>query len=290
MSSKLVIGTVQFGLPYGVANRSGLVVPEEAKRILAYAFSQGVEMLDTAVAYGQSEKVLGEIGVAKWRVMSKLPSIPSGTQRVGEWVRKVVAESLDRLRLPGLYALLLHRPDQILGPDGKQLTDALLDLKSSGLIEKTGISVYSPDELQRLLSCFNFDLVQAPLNILDTRLIDSGWAHSLNQSGVELHVRSVFLQGLLLMPPADRPKKFERWTKLWSTWDGWLEETRQTSLQACLSYVLSVPHVDKVVIGVENIAQLTEVIRATGCTLKSIPNWPVEIAPELINPSCWVNL
>ncbi len=290
MCSRLVIGTVQFGLPYGVANRSGLVVLEEAKKILAYAFSHGVEMLDTAVAYGQSENVLGEIGVSKWRVISKLPSIPTGIQRVGEWVRNVVDESLERLGVPALYALLLHHPDQILGPNGKQLTEALLDLKRSGLIEKTGISVYSPDQLESLLSCFKFDLVQAPLNILDTRLIDSGWAQSLSQSGVELHVRSVFLQGLLLMPPAARPKKFERWAKLWSTMDDWLEDSRQTSLQACLSYVLSVPHIDKVVIGVDSIAQLIEVIGATNGKLKSVPKWPIEIAPELINPSCWVNL
>src|SRR3990172_7099104 len=110
---KLALGTVQFGLPYGVANLHGQVSFDEARAILNYAETAGLDMLDTAVAYGNSEQHLGEIGVTQWQVVSKLPAIPEACADVAAWVGASVEASLQRLQIRQLHGLLLHSPAQL---------------------------------------------------------------------------------------------------------------------------------------------------------------------------------
>lgn len=239
--NRLALGTVQFGLPYGVANQQGQVSLEEARAILEHAQAAGLDTLDTAIAYGNCEERLGEIGVSQWQVISKLPAIPEGCIDVAAWTRECVAASLRRLGIDQLRGLLLHRPEQLLAPQGDALYFALTHLKNDGLVQKIGVSIYGSEELNALNAKFRFDIVQAPLNLFDRRLIDSGWLARLSQQGTEVHVRSVFLQGLLLMQPAGRPEKFNRWQPLWDRWQQWLADTKLTPLQACLRPVLAQP-------------------------------------------------
>lgn len=152
------------------------------------------------------------------------------------------------------------------------------------------MSVYAPDELERLFAEMRFDVVQAPLSILDRRLSDSGWAQRLQQQGVELHVRSIFLQGLLLMPIAQRPAKFGRWQALWTKWERWLAETGLTPLEACVRYALSVADVDKVVVGIDSASQLREILAVAGGSLTDLPDWPQTIDVDLLNPARWNQL
>lgn len=291
MNERLALGTVQFGLEYGIANESGRVSYAEASNILTEAANHGVDLLDTAIGYGDSEQVLGQIGVADWKIVSKLPALPDECTDVAGWVDAQVAGSLARLGVDRLYAVLLHRPDQLFDRRGKQLLEALARIKAQGRAQKIGISIYAPGELTRLFDGMHFDLVQAPLNILDRRLVDSGWTKRLKYLGVELHARSAFLQGLLLMPASRRPEKIGRWQRLWSEWNRWLDEASLTSLQACLRYALSVEGVDKVVVGVDSVAQLREILAAAAAgPLTSTPNWPQQIDIDLINPSRWNQL
>ena len=290
MNERLALGTVQFGLEYGIANQAGRVGLREADRILSEAWACGIDTLDTAIAYGESEQTLGNIGVDKWNVVSKLPALPAGEGSVEEWVQGQVRGSLERLGVKRLYAVLLHRPDQLFEPQGQRLLAALELLKSSGLAQKVGVSVYTPQELDRLYSLGHFDLVQAPLNILDRRLAETGWAKRLKSMGVELHVRSAFLQGLLLMPAPMRPVKFARWQPVWQEWERWLAEQRLTPLDACMRYVLSVPEVDKIVVGVDHVDQLRQIIAAAQGELSSLPQWPQTTDPDLINPARWSQL
>lgn len=288
--NRLALGTVQFGLEYGIANESGRVNQDEASKILTESAKSGIDLLDTAIGYGDSERVLGQVGVAGWKVVSKLPTLPDECPDVASWVEAQVAGSLARLGVGSLYAVLLHRPDQLFDARGKQLLEALERLKAQGRAEKIGISIYAPDELDRLYDGMHLDLVQAPLNILDRRLVDSGWAQRLKGLGVELHARSVFLQGLLLMPASRRPTKFARWQHIWTEWDRWLTEVGLTPLQACLRYALSVEEVDKVVVGVDGVAQLREILAAATDSLTSAPNWPQNTDIDLLNPARWNQL
>jgi aryl-alcohol dehydrogenase-like predicted oxidoreductase len=285
--NRFAIGTVQFGLPYGIANREGQVSLDEARAILKFAEAASLDTLDTAMAYGNSEHRLGEIGVSQWQVVSKLPVIPVGCPDVAAWVRASVAASLDRLHIRRLRGLLLHDSGQLLGTQGTALYGALTQLKTDGLVQKIGVSIYEPEELDALSSTYNFDMVQAPLNIFDRRLIDSGWLVRLSHNGIEVHVRSVFLQGLLLMQPANRPEKFNRWQPLWSRWQKWLGDIGLTPVQACLRTIPAQPEIDRVIVGVDRLTQLKEILSAAEGDLLDVP---AELHCEdvrLINPAHW---
>lgn len=284
---RLALGTAQFGLPYGIANQAGQVTRDEGKAMLQLAADNSIDTLDTAIAYGESEQRLGEIGVPDWQIVSKLPAIPDDCADISQWVAEAVNGSLRRLKVDRLYGLLLHRPQQLLEKNGDKLYRTLQQLKQDGLVGKIGISIYAPSELDTLCSRFQFDLVQAPFNLMDRRLIESGWLERLKEQGTELHVRSIFLQGLLLMSPGERPRKFDRWATLWATYDAWLAHAGLTPAQACLRYALSFPEISKVIIGVDSLRQLKEILQsAEGALPATLPGMCCADI-DLINPARW---
>ncbi len=287
---KLVLGTAQFGLNYGAANISGQVSGEVAGAVLQRAKHAGIDTLDTAIAYGDSESVLGQLGVRTWKTVTKLPALPDSCGDVTQWVKAQTQGSLTRMGLNSLHGLLLHRPDQLLDVKGADLYAAMQSLKDEGFVSKIGVSVYGPQELDALHGQYKFDLVQAPLSILDRSLLDSSWAQRLNDDGVEVHTRSAFLQGLLLMSKENRPTKFERWADVWTEWDRWLVETGLTPLQACLRFTNTVECIDKVVVGVDNVAQLDQIIEAAEGALPSLPQFKSLQDERLINPATWNQL
>jgi len=287
---RLALGTAQFGQHYGIANQNGQVSLSEAKAILAYASTCGIDTLDTAIAYGNSELHLGQIGVQQWKVVSKLPAVPEGCRDIVQWVASSVEKSLQRLNIKSLYGLLLHRPQQLLEQGGDRLYYALQRLKHDGVVQKIGISAYAPSDLDALCRRFQLDLVQVPFNILDRRLIVSGWLSRLSEQGIELHTRSVFLQGLLLMKPGDRPQKFARWSMLWSKLDEWFARTGRTPLQACLQYAMSFSQINKVIVGVDNLRQLEEILHVAKMTDLQISDELNSDDPDLLNPAHWATL
>ena len=289
-AARLILGTAQFGLNYGIANRAGRTSLGEAKCILEAARTHGVRMVDTAAAYGDSEKRLGEIGLEGWGVISKLPLVPEEVGNMSQWVKESAKASLFRLKVPRLHGLLLHRPEQLLSARGAALYAALLELKNEDWVQRIGVSIYDPAELDELCSRYRFDIVQCPFNLVDRRLIDSGWLYRLRDQGTELHVRSIFLQGLLLLPPEARPAKFSRWDELWTIWQSWQKQAAVTPLQACLNYVLSFSEVGNVVLGVDNVSQLQEIVGAIGRAMPAVPQGLQCKDPRLINPACWSEL
>lgn len=288
--SRLGLGTVQFGLPYGIANQAGQVSRLEANAMLKLAAANGIDTLDTAIAYGDSEACLGELGTQGFKVVTKLPAVPDDCSEVSDWVKQQVDASLLRLGVTSVYGLLLHRSEQLLGTNGATLYRALEILKDNGQVQKFGVSIYSPNELDALIPKFSFDLVQAPFNLLDRRLYHSGWLQRLKDSNIEVHTRSVFLQGLLIMPRTDIPAKFKSWSVLWDLWHGWLAECGASSVQACLSFPLSFPEIDRVVVGADSVSQLAQLLSATNSP--PVIDFPdMQCRDEnLINPALWPTL
>ncbi len=287
---KFALGTVQFGLPYGIANTKGQVNFDEARNILDFAEKSGIDTLDTAIAYGNSEQVLGKIGVKKWNTISKLPAIPEACSDVTAWLNSQFSASLKRLCVNKLHGLLLHTPSQLFEPQGIELYTALCRLKQNGFVEKIGVSIYDPNELNDICANFDIDIVQVAFNIIDRRLLDSGWMKKLADKNIEIHSRSALLQGLLLMSSAARPIKFNRWQPLWERWHNWLDETGLSPLQASLNYVLSQNEISKVIIGVDTKLQLEEILQAVSYELHNVPDKLCSLDLELINPSNWQNL
>ena len=286
--SRLALGTVQFGLPYGIANQSGRVARPEVKAMLQLAAANGVNLLDTAIAYGASETCLGEVGIEGFRVITKIPPLPNACINVRDWVKEQVAASLARLGVSAVYGLLLHRPQQLLGPSGQELYQALQELIESGRAQKVGVSIYDPGELEVIVKLFRLDLVQAPFNLVDRRLHSTGWLQRLKGLGTEVHTRSVFLQGLLLMPTP--PTKFALWNDLWHRWQKWLKENELNAVEACLAFPLAFPDIDRVIVGADSLNQLAEIIGAANSALQL--DWPDLQCEEenLINPFRWSQL
>jgi len=283
---KIALGTVQFGLEYGVANTKGRVPEETAQDILGLARELGVDTLDTAAAYGTSEEVLGRTGVDAFKVISKVPPGTEHLEKPANWVKRCIDQSLSNLRCDSLYGLLLHRPLDLLQSNGRELYDALVDIKRQGWAEKIGISVYGPDDLEKL-AAFDFDLVQAPMNILDRRLKNSGWLEKLSKQGTEVHIRSAFLQGLLLMPAAQRPEYFKPWRSLFTEYDAWVAVQQLTPLQACLGYLNGHPEINKIVVGVDTPEQLREIVSAAKTPTPTVPDNIQTSDLNLINPGLW---
>lgn len=284
---KLALGTAQFGMTYGINNMAGQVSQHAVQQILQYASLVGMHTIDTAIAYGTSEQCLGLVGVDAFEVITKLPSIPESCNNVEDWMLREVEGSLNRLDITCLHGLMLHRPDQLYGPMGERILASLMRLKEAGLVRKVGVSVYDPEEFDQLFSLADFGIVQCPLNLMDRRLVDSGWLQKLTLKSVEVHTRSSFLQGLLLMERGDIPNKFETWKCYWDRWDEWVRDNNTSRLHGCLSYCLSHKGVDRVVVGVDEKSQLEEIVAASN--VKVIDSFPDLTCsdPNLINPANW---
>jgi aryl-alcohol dehydrogenase-like predicted oxidoreductase len=290
MRQKFAIGTVQFGLQYGVANTQGKVSMAEIRGILSVGRQLGVDTLDTAIAYGDSESCLGEAGVAAWQVVTKLPPLPVNLADIGAWVDSQIRISLQRLRLPSLSAVLLHRSTDIIGPHALAYQSALHQLKQDGLCQAVGVSIYAPGDLDAIWAHpggWRPDLVQAPFNVLDRRLITSGWMQRLHQAGVRLHTRSAFLQGLLLMPSQKRPAWFVPWAGVLDAWHAWCAAQQISPLQAALQFACSYSEVERIVLGFDTALQLQEVAACAKFPAVAVPAEFSSGDVNLIDPSRW---
>jgi aryl-alcohol dehydrogenase-like predicted oxidoreductase len=287
LTNRLCIGSAQFGLSYGISNRVGKVSPDAVAAILSAASTLGIDTIDTASAYGDSEQCLGRVGIESWRVITKVSPVPEWCPDAAAWVLDSIEQSLLRLNLSSLYAVLLHHPRQLLDAKGPSIYRGLTAARDRGLCSKIGLSIYSPEDLDAIIPTFDVGIVQGPLNVLDRRLVQSGWLDRLSRSLIEVHVRSVFLQGLLLMSSPDRPEKFRRWQHLWDEWEHWLVQHAMTPIQACVGFALSYPTISRVVIGIESVAQLQEICAAAQPPHVVLPPSISTQDKNLINPSNW---
>jgi aryl-alcohol dehydrogenase-like predicted oxidoreductase len=258
--------------------------------MLELALANGIDTLDTAIAYGDSETCLGEAGTQGFNVVTKLPALPDSCADVSSWVQQQVNASLSRLGVTQVYGLLLHRSKQLLGPNGVALYQALQILKNNNQVQKVGVSIYSPTELDALIPHYQFDLVQAPFNLVDQRLCRTGWMQRLKDDDVEIHTRSAFMQGLLLMSQTDMPDKFSPWSGLWQEWHQWLLEKEVSAVQACLTFPLSFPEIDRVVVGADSASQLVQIVSAANKLMQAdFPDIHCD-DENLINPAKWNQL
>ena len=291
---KLALGTAQFGGNYGISNTSGQVSRIEATTMLGIAKNAGIDTIDTAIMYGGSECCLGAVGIKDFNIISKLPSIPSEVNSVGLWIDNQINASLGRLEVSSMYGLLIHNPSQLMDPTiGGDIYKNLRRLKESGLVKKIGVSIYDPNQLEAMISKFKFDIVQAPLNVFDSRLADSGWLKKLSDMGIEIHVRSVFLQGLLLLPKEKLPTKFIPWNEMFESWHKSLNNQGLTTIEAALAYAMSFSEVRKIIVGAIDSQQLDEIIQASYKNKKFICPSDLKYSlrnEALINPSLWETL
>lgn len=284
---KIALGTAQFGLNYGIASNYTKTTAEECKKILAGCYKSGIRMLDTAISYGDCESILGRIGISGWKVTTKLPTINCLDSQIYDVIARHVENSIERLGSNPLYGLYLHDPKQLKHKSGDKIAECIFDLRSKGFFDKIGVSIYDPSELSWISDIIPIDIVQTPINILDNRLVQSGWAKKLKLMGVEIHGRSIFLQGLLLINRECRPAKFKAWDPIWNLFDEWLVNNKLEPFGACLSYALSIEEVDKFVIGIGSVSQLQQLLDTKIYNINDTTIFTEKIDPVLLNPSLW---
>lgn len=252
--SKLSLGTAQFGLDYGINNTRGRIPSKEVFQILDAAHSGGIDTLDTASVYGDSEKVLGDYlrkSSRKFRIVSKTKEVSEKTAKIS------LRNSLKTLGVRSLYAYLLHDFEAFANDPSAWRT--MQALKDTGVVDKVGFSLYRPRELDWILDHqVQADIIQVPVSIFDQRFLPV--LEKARGRGIEIHARSVFLQGLAFKDIEGLDRRFEDMR-------GPLGELRSLSARTCFSlsrlcfgFVARSPFIDRVVVGVDGLAQLQELM------------------------------
>lgn len=279
MLEKLGLGTVQFGQPYGISNSHGQVSPMEAAAILAGARNAGIRLLDTAANYGEAEAVLAKLDIAAFRIVSKTIGLKHGLDQV-------IARARQSEAALKADTLLVHAAADLLGPDGDALWSALCRLRDEGVFRKIGISVYVADDPAALAARFRPDVMQIPFSLLDQRLLIDGTLARLRDLSVEIHARSLFLQGLLFLDKL--PEKLRHASPHMSSVRARLQDAGTTPLAAAIGFVLSRPEIAFGLVGVTSAAELNEIIGAAQSPLPDL-DWASFALDDavVLTPSLW---
>lgn len=289
---RLGLGTVQLGLPYGVTNRRGQPSPAEAMALLDAAAASGVELLDTAPAYGSAERLIGEALAAgrRFRVITKTLAGAPGP----EALRAGFLHSLAELGIARADGLLLHHAGDALAPGGRALLDEMRALKDEGRTARIGVSVYDAGELDALLALFAPDIVQLPLSALDQRLLHSGHLAKLAAQGVEIHARSVFLQGTLIAPSASLPAALAPLAARASAFQAALRDLGCSALEGALAFVAQLAEVSYAIVGATSKAEFAGIAAAAErAGSRNSPAAKLDFRPfalddeSLVNPARW---
>ena len=273
---KLGLGTVQFGLPYGVSNRRGQVPRADAAAILALAAKGGIRTLDTAANYGSAEQVLAGLDTGAFRIVTKTIGVKAG-------VDAVVARARESARLLKADTLLVHAAGDLEDP---ALWPALQALKAEGVFRRIGISTYVADDPAMLAARLHPDVVQLPFSLLDQRLLTDGTLARLADMGVEVHARSIFLQGLLFL--RDLPPKLQHIAPRLSAIRKAIGDAGGTPLAAALGFALSRREIGTALVGVTTADELKEILTAAAHPLPAL-DWPSYALQDdiVLTPSRW---
>ena len=282
---ELILGTAQFGQPYGIINNQSSIPVSEVQSILSlFAMHQGPKpLLDTASCYGSSESIIGQY-IADYQLT---PQVISKSLAPPDAIIASCQASRDRLNLHCLYGFLDHNAQALLGPSGDKAYYALRELKEKGVTQYIGASIYNSDEIDALLTRYPLDIIQLPINVFDQRLLQSGHLHKLYDQNIQIHARSIFLQGILLTPIERIPPSLHGLIPALNA----LEKTAYlhgvTRLAIILDFVFSMKMIEYIVIGVTSAKELQEILAYQHVQLCEDFSHLSFHNAELINPRQW---
>ena len=258
---KIALGTANFGQKYGLAGKI-IKSDKKIKKIIQFANNSKIKLIDTSNNYGSSETLLGNNNLKNFKIITKLKisNDEKKSNNLENIVFNKVEESLLKLNIKKLYAILLHESNDLKSNKRHKLIKVLKKLKKRNLVSKIGISIYNPKELNFIWPFWKPDIVQCPFNILDRRLYESGWLKKLKKNKTEIHVRSIFLQGLLLQNEKSMPRKFKKWKNIFKKWNNYCKKENISKIQGCINFIKSFKKISFVIIGFENIKQVKNII------------------------------
>ncbi len=285
--NKICLGTANFGSSYGI-NKKKAINKKEIKKIFDYAIKNNINFLDTAINYKNSEKIIGLINKHKFKIVTKLPKIPKKIINIEKWVINQIIKSCKRLKVKNLYGLLIHYTSELVDKKkSKEIYRAFDYLLSKKLVKKIGLSIYEPRELDLYFKEYDYQIVQAPINIFDKRLITSGWKERLLKKEIEIFARSIFLKGLLLRDSNKIPKNFSRWDKKFLNFEKWTIKEKISKVEACIRFTNSFKGIKKIILGINNLEHLKQNI---GFLKKKKLIFPKNLniaSGKILNPRKW---
>lgn len=286
ISGKLGLGTVQFGMSYGISNQHGQVSGTDAAQILLRAAQASVGWLDTAAAYGDAEAVLG--GLEKY---AKSFRIATKTITLRDTLPGLISRaraSAEKLQRKPVDLLLVHAARDLAGPEGQELWNALLRLRDEGLFGAIGISAYFADDPVALARRFNPAAMQLPVSLLDQRLLADGTLARLKDMDIQIHARSLFLQGLLFLAPEALPPSLAAAAPHLEALRARVTQAGTSLLPAALRFALSRPEIDVALVGVTSIGELDEILVGAAAPVPEIDWSACAIEdPHILTPSLW---
>ena len=289
MNSKLILGTVQFGLDYGVNNTAGKPSKENIKSILDSAYNSGIQLLDTAEAYGDSQNTIGEYHNNSTNKFNVITKFSSNTEGFSLNIIERVYNNLKILDVDKLYCYMFHSFDDFNKYFEKYRKDLLI-LKRDGIINNIGVSLYSNDELESVLKFNEITLVQLPFNLLDNNNKRGNIIKKAKAKGIEIHTRSAFLQGLFFKNTSEFTVKIKPLGPYLNLLNDLCDEHYKMN-DLALNYVCNQKNIDKVLIGVDNVQQLaSNMLSEKKMITKELTN-NIEVIDvketKLLNPSNW---
>ena len=286
--NKFCIGAAQFGMDYGIMNQTGRLQSSDIKSILDHATENGIDTIDTAISYGNSEINLGNYGLSNFKVVTKLPPLNNHIANVQNWIFGNVKKSIQNLRQSSLYALLIHNCNDLYGNHRNEILDSLNYLKDKKIVKNVGVSVYAPEDVTKILEVMVPDIIQIPVNVFDRRFEESGCLKLLSELKTKIYARSIFLQGVALQDFDKLPEYFYQWKDHFMNWKNFLNHAEIDPVTGCLQYSMSIKEIDKIIIGLDNQKQFIEIISAAkNCIYDiKIPSFG-DSDTNLINPTKW---
>jgi aryl-alcohol dehydrogenase-like predicted oxidoreductase len=282
---KLVLGSAQFGMDYGLFNNKK-IKQKEFKKIEKLVLKSNIKFVDTAISYGDSENIIGNSKLKKLKIITKIKLPKKNNFSIKEWVSAKIFESIKKLNIKKIYGVLVHDCKDLQGIKGRKYLHVLQELKKRKIINKIGISIYEPKELKKIWKYWKPDIVQVPFNILDNRILNSGWIDILKKYGVKIYVRSVFLQGALIND-SNFFKFQENYKNLLDKFKYWCGINSITRIQACLHFIKQYKKIDYLVVGFNNYKHLKEIIDVFKEKQIIIPNKFSTNYINLIDPRRW---
>ena len=283
--NKIIIGSANVNKRYGLINNK--ININEFKKLLNFAVIKGIKTVDTSPQYSNSEKVIGSVK-KNFKIITKITRIPSKIKNIEieKWITNQFLQSSKNLRLNKVYGLLLQNAEILLSKNSKFVFRALLNLKKKNKLQKIGISVYNFKTLEKIINKYHIDFVQVPYNIFDRRIENVRLIKKIKKKGIEIHVRSIFLQGLLTKRNIRIPKKLLSLKKGLESWKKWLEMNKLTTINACLNFVLRNKNVDKIVIGFNDLESFKQVINYKKSTI-NFRKLNIKIDSKHLDPRKW---
>ena len=259
--TKLALGTVQFGLSYGISNFEGQTPQTEVNNILNLAYKNSINTLDTSCNYGNAEQAIGNFQDHCFNVITKTPAFDDTiTTLEANRIITQFSHSVQTMKHHNISTILLHHGENLTKPHGDLLYQALMQLKQQKLVDNIGVSIYDPAQLAVITQHFDIDVVQLPLNLFDQTILLDGTLTKLANKGIEIHCRSIFLQGLLLMDIARLPNYFSPIKAHLFNFHQYLKKRCISPLTAAYRFAEQIPEISKIICGVNNKQQLQQLI------------------------------